>query len=243
MTICKVILVPGLLALSLSVPLSGKAQNSELNRDPGNNFNNGYALPAADRNEVKGSAFLLPYWSPATIQLTAGGAAIPTALKYDVYRQELRIKRPQGDSVIVPLNKVKDFSLTSNATPRRFVCYPAATLPPEAGGGCAEVLADGTHAQFLKFVRKEVVKQAGESSSYASASTVSVLETQTNYYLRWADGHLSPLRLKRASLEQALAGQAAALATLKIRKGGLTSEADLAAAVIAIDPLLTGPGR
>jgi hypothetical protein len=105
------------------------------------------------------------------------------------------------------------------------------------------VLADGTHAQFLKFVRKEVVKQAGESSSYASASTVSVLETQTNYYLRWADGHLSPLRLKRASLEQALAGQAAALAALKTRKGGLNSEADLAAAVIALDPLLTGSGR
>jgi hypothetical protein len=243
MTIYKAVLVPGLLAISLFVPLVGKAQVSEMSRDRSNNFNNGYALPAADRNEVKGNAFLLPYWSPATLQLAAGGAAIPATLKYDVYRQELRVKRPQGDSVIVPLNKVRDFSLAGNGTTRRFVCYPAATLPPETGGGCAEVLADGTHAQLLKFVRKEVVKQAGESSSYASASTVSVLETQTSYYLRWADGHLSPLRLKRASLEQALAGQSAALAALKARKGGLSSEADLAAAVVAIDPLLTGATR
>lgn len=243
MAFCKAILAPGLLAVSLSAPLLAKAQNSELNRDPGNNFNNGYALPAPDRNEVKGNAFLLPYWSPATLQLAAGGTPVSTSLKYDVYRQELRVKRPQGDSVIVPLNKVRDFSLTGNGAPHRFVCYPAATLPPETGGGCAEVLADGAHAQLLKFVRKEVVKQAGESSSYASASTINVLETQASYYLRWADGHLSPLRLKRASLEQALAGQPAALAALKNRKGSLSSETDLATAVLAIDPLLTGSSR
>jgi hypothetical protein len=233
-----------LFLLSAALPLAARAQVSEMSRDRNNNFNNGYALPAADRNEVKGNAFLLPYWSPATLQLAAGGAAIPATLKYDVYRQELRVKRPQGDSVIVPLNKVRDFSLTGNGAARRFVCYPAATLPPETGGGCAEVLADGAHAQLLKFLRKEVVKQAGESSSYASASTISVLESQTSYYLRWAsDGHLTPLRLKRASLEQALAGQPAALAALKTRKGGLSSETDLAAAVTAIDPLLTGQSR
>jgi hypothetical protein len=243
MTIRKTTFALGLLAISLASPLAARAQVTDLSRDPKNNFNNGYALPAADRNEIKGNAFLLPYWSPATLQLAVGSAPISTNLKYDIYRQELRVKRPQGDSVIVPLNKVKDFSLTGNGAARRFVCYPAATLPPETGGGCAEVLADGTHAQFLKFVRKEIVKQAGESSSYASASTVNVLETQTSYYLRWADGHFAPLRLKRASLEQALAGQSAALAALKTRKGGLSSEAELAAAVTAIDPLLTGPSR
>lgn len=223
--------------------LSSAAQMTDLGRDKVGNFNGGYALAPGNNEQIKGSPFLLPYWSPASLQLAAGGVATPATLKYDVYRQELRVKRPQGDSILVPLNKVKDFTITASGTPRRFVCYPAATLPPDAGGGCAEVLANGTHAQFLKFVRKEVVKQAGESSSYASASTVNVLETQTSYYLRWADGHFAPLRLKRASLEQALAGQSAALAALKTRKGGLSSEAELAATMTAIDPLLTGTSR
>jgi hypothetical protein len=244
MTIRKANFALGLLASVLTLPLAARAQVTDLSRDPKNNFNNGYSLPAADSREIKGTPFLLSYWSPAMMQLAAGGAPISANLKYDVYRQELRVKRPQGDSVVVPLNKVKDFSLTGSGATRRFVCYPAAALPPEAGGGCAEVLADGSHAQLLKFVRKEVVKQAGESSSYASASTVSVLETQTSYYLRWAtDGHFTPLRLKRASLEQALTGQPAALAALKTRKGNLSSEADLAAAVTTIDPLLTGTSR
>jgi hypothetical protein len=243
MTVRKADFAFGLLAISLTLPFAAHAQNSELNRDLGNNFNNGYALPSPDNQGIKGTPFLLAYWAPAKVQLAAGGNPIATSLKYDVYRQELRVKRPQGDSVTVPLTKVRDFSLTGNGATRRFVCYPAATLPPETGGGCAEVLADGTHAQLLKFLRKEIVKQAGESSSYASASMVSVLEAKTSYYLRWADGHLSPLRLKRASLEQALAGQPAALAALKTQKGSLSSEADLAAAVTAIEPLLTGAAR
>ena len=92
-------------------------------------------------------------------------------------------------------------------------------------------------------MRKTVVKQAAQGSGYASNSSVDALEAQTTYYLRWADGRFVPMRLKRSSLEQALAGQPAALAALKARKGNLGSEADMAAAVVAIDPLLTAPTR
>ncbi len=230
-----------LLAL-LALPLLSAAQVTDLSRDTNNNLNNGYALAAADGQDIKGSPFLLPYWSPASLQLAAGGAPIAATLKYDVYRQELRVKRPQGDSIVVPLTKVRDFSLTGSGATRRFVCFPAAALPPDVGAACAEVLADGAHAQLLKFWRKEVVKQAGESSAYASSATVNVLEEQTRYYLRWpTNGHFTALRLKRASLEQALAGQPAALAALKARKGGLSSEADMAAALAAIDAQLTPP--
>lgn len=232
-----------LLLASLALPRPSAAQSTELARDKSNNFNNGYAMPAADAAGVKGTPYLLPYWAPASLQL-GSGAPLATTLKYDLYRQELRVKRPQGDSVVVPLVQVREFSLTAASPARRFVCYPAASLPAEAGGGCAEALYDGPHAQLLKFQRKEIVKQAGESNSYASNSTVSVLEDQTHYYLRWpADGHLTALRLKRASLEQAVASQPAALAALKARKGSIGTEAELAAAVAAIAPLLVAPGK
>jgi hypothetical protein len=165
---------------------------------------------------------------------------IAAPLKYDIYSQEVRARRPNGDSVAVPVDKLKEFTLSN----RRFVCYPAATLPSETGGGCAEVLADGRQVQLLKFARKVLVKQSSQAGSYASSSTISVLEEQKFYYLRRpAEGRLTPVRLKRASLEQALAGQPAALAALKTRKGSLNSEADMAAAVAAIEPLLTAPTR
>jgi hypothetical protein len=227
-----------LLAL-LGLPLLGAAQSTELARDKSSNFNNGYAMPAADAGLVKGNPFLLPDWVPASLQMAGGGAPRTIPLKYDLYRQELRVKRPQGDSVVVPLLQVKEFSLTSTTPVRRFLCFPPASLPTDVAGGCGEALFDGPHAQVLKFQRKEIVKQAGESGTYASQSTSSALETQTHYYLRWsASGRLVPLKLKRASLEQALAGQPAALAALKARKGSLGTETELAAAVAAIDPLL-----
>lgn len=234
----------GVLAVSLGLPLLSHAQSSELARDKSNNFNNGYSLAPAGANALQGSPYLLPQWAPATLRLAPDRPPVAVPLKYDVYRQELRIKRAQGDSVIVPLAQVREFSLNTASPARRFVCYPAATLPAEVGGACAEVLADGPHVQLLKFVRKAAVKQMGESSTYASSNTVNVLEEQHYYYLRWpADGHLTALRLKRASLEQALAGQPAALAALKARKGSLSAEADVAAAVVALDPLLAPAGH
>jgi hypothetical protein len=211
---------PALLAL----PLLSAAQNTELSRAANGVFNNGYTLVPS----------LMAGWVPASLQLIGSAAPASVPLRYDVYRQELRVRRPQGDSVVVPLNRVKEFSLIGLS--RRFVCYPAATLPADVAGACAEVLADGAHLQLLKFSRKKLVKQPAEGS-YASNTTVEVLEEKTDYYLRWpTDGHLSVVRLKRGSLEQALSSQPAALAALKTRKGGLNSEAEMAAAVLALDP-------
>lgn len=228
--------------LATGLPLLSHAQstqNSDLGRDINNNFNNGYSTAPANNATVQGSPYLLPHWEMAMLRLSPDQPALSVSLKYDLYRQELRVRRPKGDSVIVPLAQVREFSLSNTMPVRRFVCYPAATLPAEVGGACAEVLAEGTHLQLLKFRHKQIVKEAGEGGGYASATSISALEEQTRYYLRWvADGHFTPMRLKRVALEQALAGQPAALAALKGRKGGLGSEAEMAAAVVAIDPLL-----
>lgn len=226
-------------------PLLGAAQISELSRDQrSGNLNNGYTLAPAETAGVQGSAFLLPTWLPASLQLNGGGAPLALSLKYDLYHQELRAKRPQGDSVVVPLARVKEFSFTTTSPARRFVCYPAATLPAEAGGGCGEVLAEGSGLQLLKFQRKEVVKRVADNGGYASTNNVAVLEAQTAYYLRYpTDGRFVAVKPRRASLEQALAGQPAALAALKARKGSLGTEAELAAAVAAVAPLITGASK
>ena len=223
-------------------PLLGAAQMSELSRDQrSGNLNNGYTLAPAETASVQGSAFLLPGWLPASLQLNGGGAPLAVPLKYDIYHQELRAKRPQGDSVVVPLARVKEFSFITTSPTRRFVCYPAATLPADAGGGCGEVLAQSPGVQLLKFQHKELMKRVADTGGYASTNNVATLEAQTTYYLRWpTDGHFTAVKSRRASLEQALAGQPAALAALKARKGSIGNENELAAAVAAVAPLVAG---
>ncbi|WP_151089148.1 hypothetical protein [Hymenobacter baengnokdamensis] len=244
MTIFKFIFLAlaGTGSIALALPAYG--QNSELARARDSNFNNGYSLAPAEAGSLQGSPFLLPAWSAATLRLAAGERVVSAPLKYDVYRQELRVRRPQGDSVVLPLAQVREFSLTGTTPARRFVCYPPTSLPAEVSGAAAEVLFEGANAQLLKFVRKEVVKKTIDSGSYATTTTISVLDEQTHYYLRWSpSGQLVGLRLKRASLEQALAGRPAALAALKSRKGSLGSEVELVAAVAALDPLLAPAGH
>lgn len=223
----------------LALPLVGAAQLSETTRDTRTgNLNNGYALALPEAASVQGSAFSLPGWVPGTLLLSGNSQPLAVPLKYDLYHQELRAKRPAGDSIIVPLAGVKEFTLAAGSPAPRFVCYPAASLPAEVRGGCGEVLYDGPAAQLLKYQYKTVEKHPAENGGYASTTTIAVLETQTRYYLRWAGGRYSSLKLKRASLEQALADQPAALAALRARKGSIGSEAELASAVAAIAPAL-----
>ena len=210
-----------------------------MSRDINGNFNNGYALVPPEAGMVKGSFYLLPDWTPAEVLLVGNQKPLAVPLKYDLYRQELRVRRPQGDSVVVPLGRVQEFRLPQPAGARRFLCFPATQLPTAVGGACGEVLADSPQLQLLKFRRSEVKTRPSENNSYASNSTTKHYEEQASYYLRWsADGHFSALKPKRASLEQALAGQPAALAALKARKGSLGSEAELAAAVAAVAPAI-----
>lgn len=230
----------------LLLPAAALAQATGLSNDQQRDgvltsrFGLGYVLAPAEPAGVQGSPLLVPGWLPGRLQLSGGTKVYEVPLKYDVYRQELRARRPPGDSVVVELARVQEFSLAA----RRFACYPAAGLPADVKGGCGEVLYDGPRAQLLKYQRKELVQQRTEAGGYAETTTVPVLEAQTAYYLRWpADGHFTALRPRRASLEQALAGQPAALAALKARKGGIGSEAELATAVAAVAPLLTGAGK
>ena len=111
-----------LLSAALFVlPLAARAQLSELSRDArSNNLNNGYTLAPAETSGIQGTPFLLPGWTPGTLQLN-GAPALSLPLKYDIYRQELRARRPAGDSIVVPLARVQGFSLGSGPA-RRFAC-------------------------------------------------------------------------------------------------------------------------
>jgi hypothetical protein len=186
-----------------------------------------------------GSPMLYAGWRPGELLLVGNQRATAAVLKYDLYRQELRVRRPQGDSVLLPMSQVREFRLLEPA--RHFVNYPFS--PPDVASTCAEVLVDGKNVQLVKYLHKMMTKPSAGNDSY-TAHTPGALVEEAQYFLRWpSDGRFSPLRLKRASLEHALAAYGPALAALKARKGSLSSEAEMGRAVADLEPLLAAPGR
>ena len=186
-----------------------------------------------------GSPMLFPNWRPGELLLVGNQRATVVPLKYDLYRQELRVRRPPGDSVLLPMSQVREFRLLEPA--RHFVNYPFS--PPDVAGTCAEMLVEGKNVQLVKYLHKTMVKPSATNDSY-TASAPGALVEEAQYFLRWpSDGRFSPLRLKRASLEHALAAYGPALAALKAHKGSLNTEAEFVRAVADLEPLLAAPGR
>ncbi|RZL08043.1 MAG: hypothetical protein EOO62_16100, partial [Hymenobacter sp.] len=134
-----------------------------------------------------GSPMLYVGWQPGELLLTGNQHATTVPLKYDLYRQELRVRRPQGDSVLLPMNQVREFRLVEPA--RHFVNFPIS--PPDVPGTCAEVLVEGKNVQLVKYLHKEMTKPSTGNDSY-TAHTPGALVEETQYFLRWpSDGRFS----------------------------------------------------
>ena len=183
---------------------------------------------------VQGSPLLLRAWTPAALLLHGNTAPKLVPVKYDVVRQQLRVRRAQGDSVVVPLSQLQEFVLTPGPAARRFVPLGA----PGAPDGFAEVLTPGPHLQLLKLWDKAVEQAPTSTSSYAAPTSISTYADRPKYYLRGPQGPAVEVRPKRASLQVALAAYPAAQQALKVRKGNINSEAELRDAVAALDPLV-----
>jgi hypothetical protein len=247
-----------LLAALLALPALSFAQRTtspefvtETARGMTDVFDNGFDIvPYSLRDaSIRGHAMLLPYWAPGTVLLAGNKKSAQVPIKYDLYRQQLRVRREKGDSIVVPVSGIQEFTLSILSKDgvqqvRRFVHYESPGMPAELKGTCLEVLGGNDHLQFLKLWRKNIVKVAESSTNMALQTTVQSYSDNARYYLRWGhDGHLEPLHLKKSSLKEALAAQPEALKALETQKGNLGSEAEMAAAIAAIGPSLTKSNR
>lgn len=242
-----------LLALA-TMPLIGFAQSkssearaSENTRARTEAVDSGYDVYTFNGRDksVRGNPMLLPHWQPAEILLVGNAKRTSAPAKYDTYQHQLQVRRPQGDSILLPAPLVQEFSFSQldahgSERPRRFIRYESPSLPAELNGTCAELLAGGKTLQLLKFWSKRLVKEAENTTNISSTSTVQRYDENNKYYVRWAsDGQLLGFRLKRGSLKDALAGHPEALKELEMYKGSLSSEDDFKAAIAAIDEKLS----
>lgn len=239
-----------LLLILAALPLAGFAQNttsearhSENSRVRTEQIENGYDVYTFNSRDksAKGTPMLSSRWQPAEILLVGNTKRIAAPVKYDIYQHQLQVRRAQGDSILVPTARVQEFAFSQldargAEQPRRFVRYESPALPAELNGTCAEVLSSGKSLQLLKFWHKRLVKEAENTTNISSTSTIQRYDENNKYYVRWAsDGQLLAVRPKRGSLKDALASHPEALRALEAQKGPLGTEAELRAAIIAID--------
>lgn len=239
----------------LTLPLAGFAQSkatetraSENTRVRTEVAEDGYDVFAFNNRDksVRGTPMLSSQWQPAEILLVGNAKPLSAPAKYDIHQHQLRVRRAQGDSILLPTARVQEFSLSQldangNQQSHRFVRYESPSLPTELNGTCAEVLSGGNSLQMLKFWNKKLIKEPESTTNISSINTVQRYDDSNKYYVRWAsDAQLMPIRLKRGSLKEALAAHPEALKALEAQKGALSTEAEVAAAVAAINAQLNG---
>jgi len=240
---CLLLVFAALPLVGFAQSKSSEARHSENARLRTEEVENGYDVYTFNSRDksAKGTPMLSSRWQPAEILLVGNTKRMSAPVKYDIYQHQLQVRRAQGDSILVPATRVQEFAFSQldargAEQPRRFVRYESPALPAELNGTCAEVLSSGKSLQLLKFWHKRLVKEAENTTNISSTSTIQRYDENNKYYVRWAsDGQLVAVRPKRGSLKEALAGHPEALSALEAQKGPLSTEAELKAAIMAID--------
>jgi hypothetical protein len=191
---------------------------------------------------VRGTPFLVQSWAMGDVQIENAPKPTAAILKFDVFNQQLRALRPQGDSIVLAPEKIKGFTLRptgpdGKTMERHFERLPI-TLVPETEEAFAEDLSMGKELRLLKFQQKKIVK--GQAAmAYGSNSATDSYQSSTQYYLRWADGTYMVVKANKASILSAVASrQAAAVAAEAQDKTKVRSDAELGAMVQRIETRL-----
>lgn len=209
-------------------PLVKKVSSSELAvvdklRSVTDVGDNGFDILAFDtrKRTVRGTPFVVPGWAKGEVVFGANSKALQGVLKFDVFNQQVRALRPQGDSIIISPDKIQGFTIRptgANGTPeeRRFERLPNGAAP-EAPLAFAEVLSTGNELRLLKLQRK-VIRKGQYSTGYNSSNPEDFYQAATQYFLRWSDGTVTQVKPTVGSIIGAVAPRQAAVAAAEMQK-------------------------
>lgn len=164
--------------------------------------------------KTKGSAYLLRGWAPTDIQLAGNRSFKAVPAKYDVYQRELRVRRPQGDSIVLDNSSLLQFTMLENTPqgvhPRVFRRYPQLS-DAKLSRYYFEVLHEKDGTQLLKLTQKTLEK-GNRSVSYNGGSAADYFEDKVSYYAYTATNNsLRPVKLNTKALSEVNPGWQQAL--------------------------------
>jgi hypothetical protein len=137
---------------------------------------------------MRGSPYLLNYWTPADITFANNKTEKDVPIKYDVHANQLMMRRPQGDSVVIVSPVVSSFQLkdVNNGKNRVFSRFSdAKTDDSSLKEELLEVLHEGKTALLIRY--DKTIQKASYQGAYNANRTYDELEDEKSYYLRKAD--------------------------------------------------------
>jgi hypothetical protein len=155
---------------------------------------------------IRGNPFVLPYWCSTEIVFKDGRRFKEVPLKYDVYQNQIVIKRPQGDSVILNPAPISHFTLQDVVTGKAYL-FKKIPLPPSDQGRLnnrfLQVIQEGNTSLVVS--RGKSIVKADYKGAYNSGRAYDELIDDTHYYLLHPDGSMVGIRLNRKSVLEGFA--------------------------------------
>lgn len=205
--------------------------------------NNSLDILAFDSREhnLRGTPFLVPVWLRGTVIPTSGAKPTVGMLKFDAAAQEVWVRRPQGDSIILASENVSGFLLQANEldnrpVERRFVRLRTG-LVPGSNVAYAEVIAGGDQLNLLRLLRKTMIKEQG-MPGYSVGKTTDVFRSDAQYYLQWADGTCAAVKPNKNSILGAVAARQPAVAAAAHSKTRFRTDAELGEMIVQLNDAL-----
>ena len=205
---------------------------------------NGYDVVAFDvrARAVRGTPFLVSSWAMGDVLFGTSPKPVAAVLKFDVFNQQVRVLRPQGDSIVLTPEKVQAFTLRPTGADgkpvdKHFVRLPGSVVP-DLTSAFAESLFAGHELQLLKFQRKTILSEKADASYTNNKSTDSFI-TAAQYYLCWSDGSYAAVKGNKASVLHAVAQRQEVAAKAEANdKSRVRNDAELVELVQRIDAAL-----
>ncbi|MBG8554884.1 hypothetical protein [Hymenobacter guriensis] len=190
---------------------------------------------------IRGTPFLLRGWSTGDILLTTNQRVKAVPLKFDLYNQQLMVRRPQGDSILLDLRNIQEFTLTDirtlsgQASLHRFARFT--DIPGHSGRTeFLELLHATGPYTLLKRSGKSMVK-ADYQQAYSSYRPYDELVDVIQYYLLSPQGTLTVIKPAVKSLVAAVPATVQEPLLAELKKATLRTETDLLNAVSQLNLL------
>ena len=185
----------------------------------GKAYNTGAVQTFDERYEgVKGSPFLTEEWIPGKVRMNNGHVFDGVRLKYDLYRDELIVKRQDGAEVIPDKQTIRSFVLL--APKRQFVRIGyLINYRKFPYNHFAEVLYQGK-STLLAVHRKKLIKADYRGAYHADRPYDAFDVATTQHYWVSAEGQVHELKPRRKSLRRTFGDHQAAVTTF-IQENGI----------------------